>query len=277
MKKKISSILLLLFIFITFITPHVMANSSLPGIAFTYSSPINANINQQYLYGKKRSDGWAHVGIDYPAPTGTNVGAAQRGVVVAAAYNSAYGNYIIINHPDDNWRYWTLYAHLNSISVKVGDEPNKGDVIGKSGNTGNSSGPHLHFEVRYRENTYGSTLNPEVLLARSRQSPRGAIYGFVSNRSNGSAIENVIIDGLVKDSSVAPSNRPFINLHTYVKAKGYGQMRDVTDFSMNYCTGQLTSGSYWVEYSHPSYYSFLDYISIASGGVIKRDVELRLK
>lgn len=86
-----------------------------------------------------------HTGIDIPAPIGTNFLAANEGIVVKASYNSAYGNMVMVDHGGG---VSTLYAHGDEIMVTLGQTVKKGDVVLKTGNTGNSTGPHAHFEVR---------------------------------------------------------------------------------------------------------------------------------
>lgn len=86
-----------------------------------------------------------HTGIDIPAPIGTNFLAANEGIVVKASYNSAYGNMVMVDHGGG---VSTLYAHGDEIMVTLGQTVKKGDVVLKTGNTGNSKGPHAHFEVR---------------------------------------------------------------------------------------------------------------------------------
>jgi len=85
-----------------------------------------------------------HTGVDYAAPTGTDVVAAARGTVVEVSSGGAYGNRIVIQH-DDGYR--TTYNHLSSVDVHVGQSVDAGDHVGTVGSTGNSSGSHLHFEV----------------------------------------------------------------------------------------------------------------------------------
>ena len=94
-----------------------------------------------------------HTGIDLRASTGTKVYAANSGEVTTSGYSSAWGNYIIINHGGG---YTTLYAHLSRRNVSKGKKVKQGDVIGLSGNTGYSTGPHLHFEI----NQNGTSKNP---------------------------------------------------------------------------------------------------------------------
>lgn len=112
-------------------------------------------------------DRWAskHSGQDFAVPIGTKVQAAHAGTVVKAGPNGggdgpAYGNAIVIKH--SNGKY-SQYAHLSKIQVKVGDQVKTGEQIALSGNTGNSSGPHLHFEIRTTPN-YGSAINPVSYL-----------------------------------------------------------------------------------------------------------------
>lgn len=100
------------------------------------------------------SSGRYHGGIDFPVSTGSNVYAAASGTVILVKYlNYSYGRYLIIDHGDG---LSTLYAHNSQILVSVGDNVSAGQVVAKSGSTGNSTGPHCHFEVRVN----GSQVNP---------------------------------------------------------------------------------------------------------------------
>ena len=89
-----------------------------------------------------------HNGIDLAAPSGTNVLAAGDGVVIIAGWWGGYGNTVVIDHLNG---FWTLYAHMSKISVKDGDDVKTGKKVGEVGNTGVSTGAHLHFEVRKDE------------------------------------------------------------------------------------------------------------------------------
>ncbi|MFE2300721.1 M23 family metallopeptidase [Streptomyces sp. NPDC059445] len=110
---------------------------------------------------------WAHKhsGQDFAVPQGTNVMAAHGGTVVKAGPNGAgdgpaYGNAIVIKHANGTY---SQYAHLSRIDVRIGQVVSTGQHIALSGNTGNSSGPHLHFEIRTTPN-YGSAINPVAFL-----------------------------------------------------------------------------------------------------------------
>ena len=97
--------------------------------------------------------GRLHAGIDMPMPEGTALRAADSGSVAIAGWVGGYGNYTCIQHGGS---LSTCYGHQSSIAVSVGQSVSQGQVIGNSGNTGNSTGPHLHFEVRVN----GSPVDP---------------------------------------------------------------------------------------------------------------------
>ncbi|WP_409470477.1 M23 family metallopeptidase [Streptomyces sp. HC307] len=106
-----------------------------------------------------------HSGQDFAVPTGTRVVAAHGGTVVKAGGNGAgdgpaYGNAVVIKHGNGTF---SQYAHLARVDVKVGQIVATGQRIALSGNTGNSSGPHLHFEIRTTAN-YGTAINPVAFL-----------------------------------------------------------------------------------------------------------------
>ncbi|MFI6804055.1 M23 family metallopeptidase [Streptomyces luteogriseus] len=110
---------------------------------------------------------WAHKhsGQDFAVPSGTQVVAAHGGTVVKAGGNGAgdgpaYGNAVVIKHGNGTY---SQYAHLSKVTVHVGQIVKTGQEIAKSGNTGNSSGPHLHFEIRTTPN-YGSAVDPVKFL-----------------------------------------------------------------------------------------------------------------
>ncbi|MGP3686877.1 M23 family metallopeptidase [Streptomyces sp. IBSNAI002] len=106
-----------------------------------------------------------HSGQDFAVPVGTPVDAVAAGTVVKAGPNGggdgpAYGNAVVIKHANNTY---SQYAHLSKIQVKIGQKVAVDQQIALSGNTGNSSGPHLHFEIRTTPN-YGSAVNPVSFL-----------------------------------------------------------------------------------------------------------------
>ncbi|MFD5839132.1 M23 family metallopeptidase [Streptomyces collinus] len=106
-----------------------------------------------------------HSGQDFAVPSGTQVVATHGGTVVKAGGNGAgdgpaYGNAVVIKHGNGTY---SQYAHLSKVTVHVGQIVKTGQEIAKSGNTGNSSGPHLHFEIRTTPN-YGSAVDPVKFL-----------------------------------------------------------------------------------------------------------------
>lgn len=113
-----------------------------------------------------------HEGMDFSAAIGTPVYATGDGVVKTAGWESGYGKSIVIDH---GYNYTTRYAHLSDIQVKPGQTVARGDLIGKLGNTGKSTGPHLHYEVRFKGqpqnpvNYYFMDLTPEEYDEMIRQ------------------------------------------------------------------------------------------------------------
>ncbi|MDQ1007862.1 murein DD-endopeptidase MepM/ murein hydrolase activator NlpD [Streptomyces sp. V4I23] len=102
----------------------------------------------------------SHSGVDFRAASGTSVVAVGAGTVVEAGWGGAYGNNIVLRMNDGTY---TQYGHLSSINVSVGQRVMPGQQIGLAGSTGNSTGPHLHFEARTSPE-YGSDMNPIAYL-----------------------------------------------------------------------------------------------------------------
>ena len=123
---------------------------------WTWPCPSVWRVTSKYGYRNISLYGYTrlHAGIDVGAPMGTPIVAADGGNVTLSRYdNSGYGSYVMINH--GNGRV-TLYAHMSARAVSVGQTVTKGQVIGYVGSTGNSTGPHLHFEIRLN----GKTVDP---------------------------------------------------------------------------------------------------------------------
>lgn len=119
----------------------------------TFSNPTRGTITSRFGYRWGRN----HNGLDIAAPVGTAVKAADGGEVIFAGTSGGYGKLIKIDHGGG---FVTYYGHLSKISVKVGEKVYKGQTIGAVGTTGNSTGPHLHFEIRKN----GNPVNPSKYL-----------------------------------------------------------------------------------------------------------------
>jgi murein DD-endopeptidase MepM/ murein hydrolase activator NlpD len=109
--------------------------------------------------GSSWSKGY-HTGVDFPVATGTSVHAVSSGHVVSAGWGGSYGYQVVVRHADGRY---SQYAHLSAISVRAGQNVATGQRIGRSGATGNVTGPHLHFEVRTGPG-FGSDIDPVAYL-----------------------------------------------------------------------------------------------------------------
>lgn len=169
------------------------------GKIFAMENPEDTVITSYFGYrdavidssGNQISGGKGHGALDIANMTGvgtTNIIAAKAGVVVyptlsdptncvdGGSYScgGGYGNYVIIQHTDGNY---TLYGHLasNSITVKAGDSVAQGQVIAKMGTSGNSTGTHLHFEVRVAENTQAAKVDPLTFVSMENPRPKPSV------------------------------------------------------------------------------------------------------
>ena len=120
----------------------------------TATHKITSPYGYRYIFGRYEF----HLGIDLGASYGSNIFASDGGKVTYAGWKGSYGKLIIITHDNGNQTY---YAHCSSIQVSAGQRVYQGQVIGKVGSTGNSTGPHLHFEIRIN----GKTVNPRNYLS----------------------------------------------------------------------------------------------------------------
>ncbi|MFF0448861.1 LysM peptidoglycan-binding domain-containing M23 family metallopeptidase [Streptomyces sp. NPDC004609] len=134
---------------------------SAPQAGGGYTAPVaSANISTPYrASGSMWSSGY-HTGVDFTASTGTSIRSVGPGTVVSAGWSGSYGNEVVIKHTDGTY---SQYAHLSSLSVSSGQSVSGGQQIGLAGSTGNSTGPHLHFEVRTGPG-YGSDIDPVAYL-----------------------------------------------------------------------------------------------------------------
>lgn len=145
--------------------PHTMMQK--PVAEGRLSSGFGYRINPKGVRLPKR-----HKGVDYAAPTGTPIYAAASGVVGKIYVSTSYGNYIRIDHDND---FSTAYAHMNAFAngLEAGSKVSRGDIIGQVGNTGKSSGAHLHFELTYKGvfiDPLFETVPTEILASDEAQS-----------------------------------------------------------------------------------------------------------
>ncbi|WMX44684.1 M23 family metallopeptidase [Streptomyces roseicoloratus] len=123
----------------------------------SFQLPISGSyVSTGYKAGGSLWSSGSHSGVDFHAAYGTKVVSVGSGTVVEAGWGGAYGKNIVIRMHDGTY---TQYGHLSAITVRVGQKVTPGEQIGVSGSSGNSTGPHLHFEARTGAD-YGSDINP---------------------------------------------------------------------------------------------------------------------
>jgi murein DD-endopeptidase MepM/ murein hydrolase activator NlpD len=119
------------------------------------NAPVYDGYYQKPFVGGHKTQGLhGYNGVDYGMPVGTPLYASAQGRVIiakGAGWNGGYGQYVVIQHPNKTQ---TVYGHLSSVVVSVGQSVTQGQLIGYSGNTGRSTGPHLHFEIRGAKNPF---------------------------------------------------------------------------------------------------------------------------
>lgn len=223
-----------------------------PNDHFYFMRPIGANeINwplANYRYGGVFFEDVVHTGIDIPAPKGTPVMAAGSGKVVWAGYGlyflreefrDPYGLAVAIKH-DFGYRgndLYTVYGHLDELFAYQGQEVQPGDLIGKVGETGKVTGPHLHFEVRLEKNNFLGSRNPELWIAP----PQG--WGIIAAR---------VMDrnsDLLERHSIMLRNVE-TNRYWTVMTYGKGAVNPDTYYNENMVIGDLPAGQYvvWIKY-----------------------------
>lgn len=129
-----------------------------------FRSPLDGNFLISSGYGRRKDPfgkqgGHHHNGYDYAVKIGTPVFATREGIIVKTGYTKIYGNHVIIKHANG---YESLYGHLSTILLEKGNKVRRDSKIALSGNSGASTGPHLHFEVRQ----FGKAINPATLLKK---------------------------------------------------------------------------------------------------------------
>jgi murein DD-endopeptidase MepM/ murein hydrolase activator NlpD len=147
-----------------------MAQGSVPTPTESGKTPSGVRVSSEY--GPRNMGSGFHAGVDIASPVGTPVFASNSGVIVAARWENpnnpkqGYGQFVQIKHEDGTQ---TVYAHLSSIGVRQGDKVEKGIQIAKTGNTGSSTGPHLHYELIKN----GVKVNPGSQVALAAVTPGG--------------------------------------------------------------------------------------------------------
>ena len=218
---------------------------------FYFARPIAAdNVNwplAEYRYGGVFfAPNIVHTGVDIDAEEGTPILAAGPGTVVSAGWglytgaedneNDPYGKAVVIKH-DFGYKgetLYTTYAHMSEIITVAGQHVETGDVIGLVGDTGVTTGPHLHFEVRMGSNTFFRTYNPELWTAP----PQG--WGVLVGRLTGEKGE--ILYQLPVEVRPLPSERPIRTVFTYAK----GAANSDPYYQENMVLSDLPAGIYKV-------------------------------
>ena len=215
---------------------------------FYFVRPIGAdNVNwplAQYRYGGIFFDNVVHTGVDIPDAKGTPILAAGPGTVVWAGWglftesplneNDPYGQAVAIRH-DFGYRgqqLYTVYAHMEAVNVSYGQWVDTGEVIGFVGDTGQTTGPHLHFEVRLGENSFHHTYNPELWI--SPPQGWGVLVGRILDE-DGKELRRQIIE--VRPE---PEGKPLRTVRTY----GGGAVNPDPFYNENMVLSDLPAGIY---------------------------------
>ncbi|MFQ5944624.1 MAG: peptidoglycan DD-metalloendopeptidase family protein [Anaerolineae bacterium] len=207
----------------------------------------NAAVDRFYPYGSMGGGSLRiHHGVEFQNPPGTSVISAADGIVVVAGTDAEivygvrtnfYGNLVIVRLEQEyrGHEMFTLYAHLSSIAVSVGEQVSTGEPLGEVGMTGGAFGPHLHFEVRVGPNRYSNTRNPELWLQPT--DGHGVLAGRVTDSAGTS-----IPEALITVHPLADPARRLAETMTYPS----GEVRADDDWEENFAIGGLPSGEYLV-------------------------------
>ncbi|MEV0189179.1 M23 family metallopeptidase [Kitasatospora purpeofusca] len=142
--------------------PAPAAPAPAPAPARQWSAPIpGAPTSNPYGVRNAEYAAGYHTGVDFAVSPGTALLAVGNATVVSAGWDGAYGKEVVLRLADGRY---AQYAHMSALAVSPGQKVAAGQQIGRSGNTGNSTGPHLHFEIR-SANQYGAVINPIAYLA----------------------------------------------------------------------------------------------------------------
>jgi len=197
-----------------------------------------------------------HHGVEFLNSQGTPVLAAADGEVVVAGddlkttyglFPNMYGNLVVLQHhfPGFDVPVFTLYGHLFTVNVKVGDQVKAGDEIGKVGRTGSATGSHLHFEVRYGENTYAASRNPELWL-QPLNDEDGQLEGALAGRILDAQGKPLVIDNIVVEQLAGAGSPPkgTYYLNTYSE----NRMTGLEPWGESFAIGDLPPGEYQISF-----------------------------
>ena len=234
-----------------------------PNDHFYFSRPIGADqVNwplARYRYGGVFFENTVHTGIDIPSPTGTPILAAGSGEVVWAGWglfyqknekSDPYGIAVAIKHDFgyEGQELYTIYGHMDKTTAWVGQKVQAGDLLGEVGETGQTTGPHLHFEVRLGENMYARSRNPELWIAPPQG--WGVAVGRIYN-NNGGLLQKQKVNFYHQESGQS----------WYVITYGAGSLNPDPYYEENMVLGDLPAGSYTVTTEY-------------DGKIIQREIEI---
>jgi murein DD-endopeptidase MepM/ murein hydrolase activator NlpD len=220
---------------------------------FYFARPIGADqVNwplANYRYGGVFFDDVVHTGVDIDAPYGTRILAAGPGTVVWAdwglfleapgALDDPYGQAVVLrmDFGRDNLPLYSVYAHMSRIIAVLGQHVETGDVLGLVGDTGATTGPHVHFEVRWGENSFHYTYNPELWMAPPEG--WGVLVGRVTDEHNKTLQQ---LDVFVQNTQTGPTR--------LVKTYGSGPTNADPYYNENLVMGDLPAGLYKITLSY---------------------------
>ena len=221
---------------------------------FYFARPIAAdNVNwplAEYRYGGTFFANVVHTGVDIDAKKGTEILAAGPGTVVSAGWglytevegdiSDPYGQAVVIHH-DFGYKgqaLYTVYAHMSKIIAVMGQHVETGDVLGLVGDTGATTGPHLHFEVRVGSNTFYRTYNPELWMAP----PQG--WGILVGRLTDD--KGKLLYQFPVDVRPMPSEVPLRKVITYAE----GAVNSDPYYQENLVLSDLPAGLYKIAFEY---------------------------
>lgn len=229
--------------------------------AFPFRRPIEPpgrdSVDGSYRFGNSQNGlRDVHHGVEFLNSHGTPVLAVAAGEVAYAGddmqtkvglYYNFYGNYVVLKHiiPGMPQPVYSLYAHLSNILVQAGDAVQAGEVIGEVGATGAATGSHLHFEVRYGENTYAGSRNPEIWL-QPRNGEDGQPLGVLAGKIVDPDGKQVAIPNIVVQRQGSPSSP--LQATFYIGAYEEMGLVGLEPWQESFALGDLPPGKYQVSF-----------------------------